>query len=238
MSDQLPPPPPPPPPPFPLSIPPSGETGRTGPPWEGPGPVFGRFLETVRGVLLDPTAFFRSMRQTGGLGAPLTFGIAGTLLGSLIGSLWQLMFLSGDMFPHPDAAGDAAAAALVSSGCVVVFVPIGAVLGMFIGAAIYHVMLLLLGAARQPFETTMRVVAYSMGSTSLLHILPVCGAFIATVWAIVAYIIGLAQAHEISTGKAAAAVLIPVAVCCVIFALFYAAVAAVFLGALAGGFEG
>jgi hypothetical protein len=84
----------------------------------------------------------------------------------------------------------------------------------------------------------MRVVAYSMGATSLLHILPVCGAFLAAVWAIVAYIIGLAQAHEIPTGKAAAAVLIPVAVCCVIFALFYAAIVAVFLGALAGGFEG
>lgn len=231
MSDQLP-------PPLPPSIPPSGDAGRTGPPWENPGPVFGRFVETMRGVLLDPTALFRSMRRTGGLGRPLTFGIAGTLIGSLIGSLWQMMFMAGGgTFSDPSFGGEAAVATLFSSGCIIVVVPVVSVLAMFIAAGVYHLMLMLLGAARQPFETTMRVVAYSMGSTSLLQILPVCGSLVAAVWALVAYIIGLAQAHEISTGKAAAAVLIPVAVCCVIGILFYAAILAVFLGAVAGGFE-
>ena len=83
----------------------------------------------------------------------------------------------------------------------------------------------------------MRVVAYSMGSTSLLQVIPVCGGVFAAVWAIVANIIGLAQTHEISTGKAAAAVLVPILVCCVLTALFYAALLAVMLGAAFGGLQ-
>ena len=230
MSDQLPPPLPAP------STPASDDAGRAGPVWEHPGPVVPRFLETVRGVLLDTVVFFRTMRRRGGLASPLTFGVAGTLLGALIGALYQFMFASmsgglGDV----GSARDAAIVGLLSSGCIVVFLPLIAVVAMFVSAAIYHVMLLLLGAARQPFETTMRVVAYSMGSTSVLQIVPVCGGVFAAVWAIVANIIGLARTHEISTGKAAAAVLLPVLACCVIIALFYAALIAVLVGAAVGG---
>jgi hypothetical protein len=230
MSDQLPP------PLSPPSTPASDDAGRAGPVWEHPGPVVPRFLETVRGVLLDTVVFFRTMRRRGGLASPLTFGVAGTLLGALIGALYQFMFASmsgglGDV----GSARDAAIVGLLSSGCIVVFLPLIAVVAMFVSAAIYHVMLLLLGAARQPFETTMRVVAYSMGSTSVLQIVPVCGGVFAAVWAIVANIIGLARTHEISTGRAAAAVLLPVLACCVIIALFYAALIAVLVGAAVGG---
>jgi hypothetical protein len=187
-------------------------------------------------VLLDTVVFFQTMRRRGGLASPLTFGVAGTLLGALIGALYQFMFASmsgglGDV----GSARDAAIVGLLSSGCIVVFLPLIAVVAMFVSAAIYHVMLLLHGAARQPFETTMRVVAYSMGSTSVLQIVPVCGGVFAAVWAIVANIIGLARTHEISTGKAAAAVLLPVLACCVIIALFYAALIAVLVGAAVGG---
>jgi hypothetical protein len=91
-------------------------------------------------------------------------------------------------------------------------------------------MLLLLGGARGTFETTMRVVAYTMGATSLLQVLPMCGSLLAAVWAVVVNIIGLAQAHEISTGKAAAAVLLPVVACCVLIVVAWAAAIASMLG--------
>jgi hypothetical protein len=227
MSDQLPPP-----------LVPPGEEGRTGPAWGRPGPTGTRFLETVRAVLLDPNECFSTMRRRGGLGAPLVFGIAGTLAGSLIGALYQLMFASLGSFDNPAFAGDAAVAGLLSGGCIVVMIPFIAVLSMFVGAAIYHVMLMLLGAARQPFETTMRVVAYTMGSTSILQIVPFFGGLLAAVWAIVAHIIGLARAHEISTGTSAAAVLIPIVLCCVIVAFFFAAMLAMFMGAAFTGFQG
>lgn len=239
MSDPFPPPPS---TGLPPSVPP-GDSGRTGPAWEQPGPVFTRFLETMREVLLNPQGFFRTMRRTGGLGAPLTFGVAGTFIGGVVGALWQLMLTTmgsgfGDV--GADAFGEGAFAALFSTGCIIVVVPIAAVVSMFIGAAIYHVMLMLLGSARFGFETTMRVVAYSMGATSVLQIVPFCGGVAAAVWSIVANIIGLAQAHEITTDKAAAAVLIPLAVCCVLVILVSAlAIAALLGGTLgSGGWQG
>ena len=224
MSDPLPP------------LPPPADAGRTGPPWEQPGPVFNRFLDTMREVLLNPVVFFRTMRRQGGLGAPLTFGVAGTFIGGVIGALYQLMFMTmGSGFEGAEAFGQGAAAALFSTGCIVVVIPIMAVLGMFIAAAIYHVMLLLLGGARFPFETTMRVVAYSMGATSVLQVVPICGGLAAAIWALVANIIGLSHAHEITTGKAAAAVLLPVVICCALgigLAMF-----AGVMGAMAGGWQ-
>ena len=221
--------------------PPPGDGGRTGPAWEQPGPVFDRFLETMREVLLNPQVFFRTMRRTGGLGPPLTFGVAGTFIGGVIGALYQLMFMtmgSGFSDAGAEAFGESAFAALFSTGCIVVVIPVMAVLGMFIGAGVYHLMLLLLGGARFGFETTMRVVAYSMGATSVLQIVPVCGGFAAAIWAIVANIIGLSQAHEIPIGKAAAAVLLPVVICCVLIGLVYVLAFAAVMGALSGGWQG
>ena len=213
------------------------DPGRTGPVWETSGPLATRFIETVRGVLLNPVVFFRTMRRSGALGPPLIFGIAGTLIGGVIGALYQLMFMTmGGGFGDLTAARDTAFVGLLSSGCIVVVAPVAAILGMFIAAGIYHLMLLLLGGARGTFETTIRVVAYTMGSTSLLQILPMCGSLLAAVWSIVVNIIGLAQAHEVSTGKAAAAVLLPVVACCVVIALAWAAtIAAIISGAGALG---
>jgi hypothetical protein len=206
------------------------DAGRTGPVWETSGPLASRFLETVRGVLLNPVEFYRTMRRHGGLGPPLIFGIAGTLAGGVIGALYQLMFMTmGGGFGDLTVARDTAVVGLLSSGCIVVIVPVVGILSIVIAAGIYHLMLLMLGGAQGTFETTLRVVAYTMGATSLLQILPVCGSFLAAVWSIVVNIIGLAQAHEVSTGNAAAAVLVPILACCVIVGLAWAATMAAIL---------
>ena len=96
-------------------------------------------------------------------------------------------------------------------------------------------MLLLLGGARRPYETTLRVSAYASGATSVLGLIPLCGAFIGGIYAVVVAIIGLSRAHEISTGKAAAAVLLPIVLCCGLVLLFYGAIAAIVFGALVVG---
>jgi hypothetical protein len=45
-------------------------------------------------------------------------------------------------------------------------------------------------------------------------IVPVCGGAIAGIWCLVVECIGLAKAHETTTGKAVLAVFLPVIVCC------------------------
>ena len=92
--------------------------------------------------------------------------------------------------------------------------PVFVIVGIFIGSGILHLCLMIVGGARKPFETTFRVVCFSSGSTSLLSMIPFCGGLIAGVWNIVVEIIGVARSHEIETGKAALAVLLPIMVCC------------------------
>ena len=96
----------------------------------------------------------------------------------------------------------------------ILLIPVLVILGMFIASGIIHLCLMIVGGARKSFETTFRVVCFSSGSTSLLSMIPFCGGMISAVWNIVVEIIGLARSHEIDTGKAALAVLLPIIVCC------------------------
>ena len=104
----------------------------------------------------------------------------------------------------------------------------------FIEAGIFHLMLLIVGGARQSFETTARVVAYTSGATAIFQMVPFCGGLIGLVWGIIILILGLAYAHETSTGRAVAAVLLPLVLCClccVLVAVFFAATIAQLTGA-------
>jgi hypothetical protein len=85
---------------------------------------------------------------------------------------------------------------------------------LFIGSAIVHLCLMIMGGARQSFETTFRVISFTHGSVGVLQLIPFCGGFIAGIWAIVSNCIGLARAHETETWRAVFAVFLPVIVCC------------------------
>lgn len=88
------------------------------------------------------------------------------------------------------------------------FSPVLALVILYIIAGVGHVMLLIVGGEKHGFEATTRVVAFSH-SPAVFTVLPYAGGLIAGVWAIVLAIIGLREAHETTTGKAATAVLLP-----------------------------
>jgi hypothetical protein len=94
-----------------------------------------------------------------------------------------------------------------------VLLPVGVILGLYVQAGIVHLMLLMLKGDRCGFETTFRVVAYCTGATYLLLLIPLCGQYVQGIVNLVFMIFGLAAAQEISGGKAAAAVLLPMLVC-------------------------
>jgi hypothetical protein len=61
-------------------------------------------------------------------------------------------------------------------GCLGVIGALGlGTLGGLVSAALYHLCLLILGAARGGFEATYRAVAFGMGSVYLLSMLPILG---------------------------------------------------------------
>lgn len=217
----------------PLSTEPSFEyrTGyagpRTGPPWERNGPSFNSFIETIKLAYSSLGLFFTDMRREGGFGRPLWFSICGGCVGGLIAVLVNMgiqvvaMLAGAQNGPpgFPDAAVGIFALVFVFA---IVMLPVGVVLQNFISAAVFHVGLMVLGGAKQPFETTFRVVAYSSGSTSILLMIPFCGQYIQGIVYLVFSAIGLMHAHEISGVKATFAVLLPVFLCCGLVIAFYA----------------
>ena len=195
------------------------------------------FVETTRRVLTEPTSFFRAMPVSGGLPSPLLYGVVvgwiGLVAAAFYQAVWGSIVGTGWMPFGPERAEFAELIGWVEgwAGFIaqVAFGGVFVVIGVFFGAGILHLMLLLLGGARRGFEATFRVVCFSQAA-SLLLLVPFCGQLVGAVWCLVLYVIGLAQAHQIGHGKALAAVLLPIAVlCCCCAGLVFT-----FAGALAG----
>jgi hypothetical protein len=117
----------------------------------------------------------------------------------------------------------------------VILLPVFIVIGLFIAAAILHFCCLIVGAltgSQSGFEGSFRAMAYSQVS-SLAAIIPVAGPFVAVVWWIVLTVMGVQRLHRTTQGKAVAAVLIPIVVCCAGLALLGALVGAAIFSRMA-----
>jgi len=172
------------------------------------------FIETLAMVLTKPDLAFRTMKTEGGLAEPLIYALIGGCVGGIVSLLLSLGLQSMGLFTGQRDAFTAMAGMGIGMIALIVLVPVFIVIGLFIAAAIVHLCLMIVGGANKSFEATFRVLAFSHGSTGPLQIIPVCGGLIAGVWALVVNCIGLARAHETSTGRAVLAVLLPLIVCC------------------------
>lgn len=187
------------------------------------------FIETLAMVLTKPDLAFRTMKTEGGLAEPLIYALIGGCVGGIVSLLLSLGLQSMGLFAGQRDAFTAMAGIGIGMIGLIVLVPVFIVIGLFIGAAIVYLCLMIVGGANKSFETTFRVLAFSQGSTGPLQVIPVCGGLIAFVWALVVDCIGLARAHETSTGRAVLAVLLPLIVCCgagILFLIMFGGIAA------------
>jgi hypothetical protein len=205
-------------PPAQISTGPSPEAAaaRNGLPWEHRQErgFFNAFVETLVMVLTRPGEAFTVMKREGGLGEPLIYALIGGCLGGIVSLLFSLGLQSVGFFANRHDTFAAMAGMGAGSAAFIILIPLFVIIGLFIGSAIVHLCLMLVGGANQPFETTFRVVAFSQGSTGPLQMIPICGGLIACVWALVCNCIGLARAHDTDTGRAVLAVFLPLIVCC------------------------
>jgi hypothetical protein len=93
------------------------------------------------------------------------------------------------------------------------------IIGVFLAAAILHLMLMIVGGATSGFEATVRVVCYTY-TAQLAGILPLCGGIITLIWTVILYVAGFTVVHRTTQGKALVAVLLPVVLCCVVAVVF------------------
>jgi hypothetical protein len=173
------------------------------------------WFDTVSLLITKPSEAFTMMRPEGGLMDPLLFGLIGGCAGGIVSIIFQGLFQSiPGIAGGNDAFNSLGVRVWVILLIYAVLMPLLVTVGMFIGAAILHLCLMLVGGANRSFETTFRVVGFTAGAANLFSMIPICGGIIALVYHIVLQCIGLSRAHPTTTGKALMAIFLPMIVCC------------------------
>ncbi len=189
-------------------------------PWEDPsiGAVEGWF-DTVRLFIGQPQEAFHRMSATG-IGRPYLYALIAAWIEMAVGfAYWLLLQAPFVLMGLPQLEDELTEAAigtgmilLIAAG-IFVLMPLFVIVFMFLHTCILHLMLLILGEGRRGFETTFRLLCYSH-TADLANVIPLCGGLIGLVWFVVLQIVGIAEAHRCSYGKAALAVFLPILLCC------------------------
>jgi hypothetical protein len=182
----------------------------------------GSFVEVVRTVVTTPARFFSSTPRRGNFLSPFVFALIcieiSTILGGLLRLAWHSQTMGGVRF---------SGMAYGFGGYIadVILTPIGAAIGLFVFAAIAHLLVtLFVGDANSGYEATFRVVSY-VSVTSLVNWIPLIGGLLA-LYGLYLAVVGIREVHATTTGRAALVVLLPIGVI-VLLVLLVAIVAGV-----------
>ena len=189
---------------------------RSGLPWDDRQQrgILRAFFDTLVMVLTKPTEAFTAMKREGGFGEPLIYAIIGGSVGGVIYFLYNFLLGSAHMLGSHENPMMQMMGGGIRPLFFIILVPLFVTIATFIGSGIFHLCLMIVGGAKQPFETTFRVVCFAGGSANPLLVIPICGGLIGGIWKIVLYCIGFARAQETDTGRAVLAVVLPLIVCC------------------------
>ena len=189
----------------------------------------GSFTDVVRRVVTQPADFFSDIPRQGNYLRPLVFGLVcvtiSTILGGLLRLAWGTQTAGGVRFQAQDYGfGD-----FILS---VIFAPLGGAVGLFVLAAIVHLLVMIfVGSGNSGFESTFRVVSY-VSVTNLVNWIPFIGGIVA-LYGLYLAIVGIREIHVTTTGRAALVVLVPVAVILFLVLLILLVAGAFLLGRFA-----
>ncbi len=235
----------------PAFFPPAPGPERTPTPWERRAQIgfFKGLFDTIALSLKRPADFFSSMPICDASGA-ITYYWLLAGISVVMSSLWTALFsvLSGDaaerlaqleeltqaiggmdgtvqslfetLLPMLQASANPGATLLCQVVGALLFTPIQ----LLIAAGICHLSALVLGAAQNGFNATLRALGYA-AAPLLLSAIPACGAAVGGLAWIAFAIVGLARLQQITYAKAALVYFLPTLFCCAcscasIFGLF------------------
>lgn len=194
------------------------------------------FIETVKLFITEPAQAWSRTREKGDFAEPMLFAVAVSWIGIIFSSIYNLFLPAPWLrFLPPGMQGRFGGAMAVGMGSAIlrmVLAPVFVVIGLFIGSAIFHLCLMIVGALTQStsgFEGTFRTTSYAAVAT-LAQVIPFVGGLISLVWCLVLAVMGATRLHRTTTGKAVFAVLIPVILLCGCMAI----AVVMFMGVLAG----
>jgi hypothetical protein len=183
-----------------------------GVPFEDPSiPFFTRFAATILAAFRQPIRLFSSLTE-GEIGAPLLYGHIVTTVGIAAGCAWQLA-LGQNLADLPAFDEEFLAMRESILRTTLYLSPLVALIVLFLGAGIFHLMLLLWGDGQRGFPVTFRAVCYGL-TPLLLAVVPVCGGLIGDVWSVVLIILGAIHGHRTEGWRAVLAFFLPIVLCC------------------------
>jgi hypothetical protein len=185
----------------------------------------------VKMSIVDPVGHFERVGGGSGWLRPWLFALVISAIVFMIAVAYQLGFqmlaasieMAAD-FANPLAMMSVPFSAVFLVTFAIIGVPVGTTIALVLQAAVYHVCLMILGAARRGLVDSFRVVCYSVGP-QLFQIVPLLGGLVAWVWQMVLTIIGMKVVHRTSYGRSAIAVLLPMLLCCGVILIIGVAVA-------------
>ena len=168
--------------------------------------VFEALGTTWKDSVFHPASFFARMPREFDFGWVLGYYLIIGVANAAITLFWEMVLGPGLLTRMLQTEGGVAAGSPLLD---FLLSPLMLIAGLFIGAGLVHMFLLLFRSGQNGFQTTVRVFAFSVGP-QLFAIVPYIGSFIAGVWVLVLTAIGLREAHQTTMGKVIAAILVPV----------------------------
>ncbi len=190
---------------------PEKEVRRTGAPWENRNELgfWQGIFKTLKAVLFSPEKLFKQLTCKDGIKEPLAFALLVGSIGRMFGFFWQFLLLSGTLLSTGKFFFGQSSAGFIFL-IVMVFIPVFVIISLFIYSGIFHVLLRIVGAGKNGFEATFRVLSYAQAA-QVWVLIPFVGTWIGGIWQLVVQIIGLREIHETSYLRVIIAFLIPVA---------------------------
>jgi len=195
-------------------------------PTESEAGFFGSFFRTTRDVLFSPVRFFRKSAAGEGYGFPLIYGLITGIIGMGGTMVWQYI-LFAKLF-HFWTPPDISYGFELFAG--ILALPLAVLVFVFLGTAVTHICLTIVGGNKMGFRQTFRGMAYSYAA-QLFAIIPFIGGTIGSIYTLILFIIGVKEGHGISTARAILAVLFPFIVV-VILGIIAAIFIPLFVGSL------
>lgn len=185
------------------------------------------FVDVVRRLVLQPTAFFAGLPRQGSFLNPLVFALICTEISVLLVGLLSFVDVPGGMNSLFGASGDQGFLEFLGG---LVVAPIAAAVGIFLTALVTHLLVILVvGSGHAGFGATFRVISYS-SVTGLVGWIPFIG-WIFSLYRLYLATVGIREMHATTTGKALLAVLLPAILILVLVLIVVGASAVLFFRA-------
>ncbi len=176
-------------------------------PWESGRGFFLAYTRTPKEALFSPTRFLKKVSAGEGYWSPLIYGIISGIIGFGVSLVYQWFLFSAFIPPQIHA--------LIPYNLILTLsligIPLMVISSIFIGSAITHLCLMIVGGNKSGYQSTFRAISYSY-CAHLFDIVPFIGSFVGSVYMIILIIFGVREGHRITTGKAVLAVLLPLIV--------------------------